>query len=156
MAGAELAANGAIAVDERLATSVPAIWAVGDCAAVRHAVTGEHAYMPLGSLANRQGRTLANILAGRRDTFPRVAGAAAAKVFDLNVGATGCTERRALELGININIDNFQEYERLERLVGEGLCHDPESTAVSRETGPGTGIPLLPRHEATTSVLFHK
>jgi NADPH-dependent 2,4-dienoyl-CoA reductase/sulfur reductase-like enzyme/rhodanese-related sulfurtransferase len=96
-AGAELADCGAIAVDDRLATSVPAIWAVGDCAAVRHAVTGEHAYMPLGSLANRQGRTLANVLAGRDDRFPPIAGAVAVKIFDWNVAAVGSTAAEAGE-----------------------------------------------------------
>jgi NADPH-dependent 2,4-dienoyl-CoA reductase/sulfur reductase-like enzyme/rhodanese-related sulfurtransferase len=98
-AGARIGPTGAIAVDERLATSLPHVWAAGDCVEVRDAVTGAPVFRPLGSLANRQGRTLANILSGRRDTFPRVAGATAAKVFDLNVAATGCTERRALELG---------------------------------------------------------
>jgi NADPH-dependent 2,4-dienoyl-CoA reductase/sulfur reductase-like enzyme/rhodanese-related sulfurtransferase len=97
--GARIGPTGAIAVDERLATSLPHVWAAGDCVEVRDAVTGAPVFRPLGSVANRQGRTLANILAGRRDTFPRVAGAAAAKVFDLNVAATGCTERRVLELG---------------------------------------------------------
>jgi hypothetical protein len=51
-------------------------------------------------LANRQGRTLANILAGRVDRFPGAAGAAAVKVFDLNVAATGLTRTSALRLGL--------------------------------------------------------
>lgn len=102
MAGAELADCGGIAVDERLATSVPAIWAVGDCAAVRHAVTGEHAFMPLGSLANRQGRTLANVLAGRDDRFPPVTGAIAVKIFDWNVAAVGCSAGDARRKGRSV------------------------------------------------------
>jgi len=99
-AGLELGPGGAIAVDRRMATNVPHVWAVGDCATVRHAVTGEIDYVPLGSLANRQGRTLANILAGRADEFPPVAGAVAVKVFDWNVAATGCTEHAARERGL--------------------------------------------------------
>jgi rhodanese-related sulfurtransferase len=67
---------------------------------VQDAATGAPAYRPLGSLANRQGRTLANILAGRRDAFPAVAGAAAVKVFEFNVAATGCTEQRARRSGL--------------------------------------------------------
>lgn len=69
-AGARLGARGAIAVDERLATSLPHVWAAGDCIEVRHAVTGDGTFLPLGSLANRQGRCLANVLAGRADRFP--------------------------------------------------------------------------------------
>jgi NADPH-dependent 2,4-dienoyl-CoA reductase/sulfur reductase-like enzyme/rhodanese-related sulfurtransferase len=90
-AGVALGETGAIAVDDRLATSVPHIWAAGDCAEVRRLPDGEPDYFPFGSLANRQGRILANVLAGREDRFPGAVGAAAVKVFDLNVAATGQT-----------------------------------------------------------------
>jgi NADPH-dependent 2,4-dienoyl-CoA reductase/sulfur reductase-like enzyme/rhodanese-related sulfurtransferase len=99
-AGVELGPGGAMVVSSRLATTVPHVWAVGDCATVRHAVTGDPDYLPLGSLANRQGRTLANVLAGRSDEFPPVAGAVAVKVFDRNVAATGITRIAALERGL--------------------------------------------------------
>jgi len=98
--GVELGPTGAIAVDERLATSVPHVWAAGDCIEVRHAVNGEPVHCPLGSLANRQGRVLADILAGREDRFGPVAGALAVKVFDLNVAAAGLSLARARELGL--------------------------------------------------------
>ncbi len=97
-AGVKLGPTGAIAVDERLATSVEHVWAVGDCAEVAHAITGTPAWLPLGSLANRQGRTLANVLAGRDDGFPPVAGACAVKVFDLNVAAAGIPLSRARKM----------------------------------------------------------
>jgi NADPH-dependent 2,4-dienoyl-CoA reductase/sulfur reductase-like enzyme/rhodanese-related sulfurtransferase len=100
--GARIGPTGAIAVDERLATSQPHVWAAGDCVEVTDAVTGAPVFRPLGSLANRQGRTLANILSGRRDAFPPAAGAMAVKVFDLGVAATGCTEARARERGIAV------------------------------------------------------
>jgi NADPH-dependent 2,4-dienoyl-CoA reductase/sulfur reductase-like enzyme/rhodanese-related sulfurtransferase len=100
-AGVALGPTGAIAVDERLATSIPHVWAAGDCAEVCHAVTGEPALVPLGSLANRQGRTLANVLTGRPDRFPPVVGAAAVKVFDRNVAATGCTATLARKIGLH-------------------------------------------------------
>ena len=94
-AGVGIGPTGAIAVDERLATTLPHLWAAGDCVEVRHAVTGAPAYRPLGSLANAQGRTLANVLAGRHDRLPDVAGAGALKVFDLNVAAAGVTRSTA-------------------------------------------------------------
>jgi rhodanese-related sulfurtransferase len=68
---------------------------------VRHAVLDGPAWFPLGSLANRQGRTLANILAGRPDRFPPVVGATAVKVFDCNVAATGCTQASARREGLD-------------------------------------------------------
>jgi NADPH-dependent 2,4-dienoyl-CoA reductase/sulfur reductase-like enzyme/rhodanese-related sulfurtransferase len=99
-AGVELGSTGAIAVTPELATSVPGIWAAGDCIEVRHAVTGEPCHLPLGSLANRQGRALANTLAGRREAFAPVAGAVAVKVFGSNVAAVGLTRAAACACGL--------------------------------------------------------
>jgi len=94
-----LGPTGALAVDDRLGTSVPHIWAVGDAAELRSVVTDGPVLLPLGSLANRQGRTLANILAGGDDRFPPVAGATALRVFDLNVAAAGVTRQDAVANG---------------------------------------------------------
>ena len=102
MAGAELGPTRAIRVDERLQTTVPHVWAAGDCVENRHVVTGGPAYLPLGSLANRQGRVLADVLAGRGGTFGPVAGTAAVKVFDLNVAAVGCTAARLVGDGLGV------------------------------------------------------
>ncbi len=99
-AGVELGATGAIRVDGRLATSVPHVWAAGDCVEVTHAVTGERVHLPLGSLANRQGRVLANVLAGRDDRFGPVAGTVAVKAFDLVAAATGCSLEAARARGL--------------------------------------------------------
>lgn len=98
-AGVALGKTGAIAVDGRLATSVPHVWAAGDCVELRHAVSGEPVYCPLGSLANRQGRVLAGVLAGREERFGSVAGAMAVKVFGVSVAAAGCSLAEARRLG---------------------------------------------------------
>jgi NADPH-dependent 2,4-dienoyl-CoA reductase/sulfur reductase-like enzyme/rhodanese-related sulfurtransferase len=99
-AGVALGTTGAIAVDDRLATNVPHIWAAGDCVEVRRLPDGKPLHLPLGSLANRQGRVLADVLAGRDDRFPGGTGAVAVKVFGLNVAATGLTRARAEAEGI--------------------------------------------------------
>ena len=100
-AGVVLGKTGAIAVDGRLATSVPHVWAAGDCIEVRHAVSGEPVHCPLGSLANRQGRVLAGVLAGREERFIYVAGAVAVKVFGLSVAAAGCSLAEARRWGFH-------------------------------------------------------
>lgn len=89
--GVSLGPSGGIVVDEGMATSVPGVWAAGDCVECRHVVTGESLCLPLGSLANRQGRVVADRLAGRSSHFPPVAGAVAVKVFDWSVAAVGCS-----------------------------------------------------------------
>jgi NADPH-dependent 2,4-dienoyl-CoA reductase/sulfur reductase-like enzyme/rhodanese-related sulfurtransferase len=88
--------SGAIRVDERLRTSEPDVYALGDAAAVP-AVGGEHAWVPLGGPANRQGRVLGTILAGQDDTLDPVLNTAVAKVFDLTVGTVGETEASATD-----------------------------------------------------------
>jgi NADPH-dependent 2,4-dienoyl-CoA reductase/sulfur reductase-like enzyme/rhodanese-related sulfurtransferase len=100
-AGVALGSAGAIVVDDKLATSVPHIWAAGDCVQVRHAVTHEPAHLPLGSLANRQGHVLANVLAGRADRFGEVAGAMVIKIFDWTFAAVGITQTQAQLQGID-------------------------------------------------------
>ncbi|MBI4705928.1 MAG: FAD-dependent oxidoreductase [Deltaproteobacteria bacterium] len=101
-AGVALGPTRAISVDDRLATSVPHIWAIGDCIQVPQGVSERPVYLPLGSHANRQGRTLANILAGRADRFEPVVGVRALKVFDCHVAAAGVTRRVAADRGLPV------------------------------------------------------
>lgn len=90
-AGLDIHDSGATHVDEQLHTSAPDVYALGDAAAVP-AVGGEPAWVPLGGPANRQGRVLGTVLAGREDHLDPVYDTAVAKVFDLAVGAVGETE----------------------------------------------------------------
>ncbi len=83
--------TGGIVVNERMQTSDPDIYAGGDCVEVRHLITGKKVLMPMGSLANRQGRVIANNLAGEFDTFPGTVGAFILKCFDLAIGGCGLT-----------------------------------------------------------------
>jgi NADPH-dependent 2,4-dienoyl-CoA reductase/sulfur reductase-like enzyme/rhodanese-related sulfurtransferase len=134
-AGVALGPSRAIRVDERLATSVPHVWAAGDCVESRHAATGGPAYLPLGSLANRQGRVLANVLAGREDAFGPVAAATAVKVFDLNVAAVGCTASRLGSDGLGvrsvwISAEDRAHYWPEAKLILLALVYDPLSKKV--------------------------
>ncbi len=111
-AGVALGPTGAIAVSDRLATSVPHIWACGDCIEIRSAVSGRPCYLPLGSLANRQGRLLADILAGGSERLSPVAGAVGLKVFDTNVAAVGLTRGEASAQGLEVRSAWWCGYDR--------------------------------------------
>ncbi len=155
--GARIGPTGAIAVDERLATGLPHVWAAGDCVEVRDAVTGTPVFRPLGSLANRQGRTLANILAGRRDAFPPVAGAAAVKVFDFNVAATGCTERQARARGVAVRsvwmtADDCAHYWPDAKRIFLKLVYERSSQRVVGVQGAGEGE-VVKRIDAATQLI---
>ena len=143
-AGLRLGPTGAVAVDERLAASTPHVWAAGDAAELRHAITGGPVHLPLGSLANRQGRTLANVLAGRDDAFGPVAGTAAVKIFDLNVAATGLTRAAAAAAGLEARSVWISAFDRADywpeaREISLQLTYEPGSRRVLGVQAAGAG-----------------
>jgi len=102
-AGVEIGLRGGLVVDDLLRTSDPNIYAGGDCIEVTHCVSGQPLVIPLGSLANRQGRAIGNNLAGGETHFGPVAGSAAVKVFDLNVATAGLTATAAEAAGLSVS-----------------------------------------------------
>lgn len=100
-AGLELAPNGTIIVDKHLRTSDPFIYAGGDCIQSTHAVTGKPVWQPMGSTANRQGRVIADNIAGLDTPFGGVLGTGILKLFNLTIGKTGLNEAQARENGFD-------------------------------------------------------
>jgi NADPH-dependent 2,4-dienoyl-CoA reductase/sulfur reductase-like enzyme len=88
-AGVKLGITGAIAVSPRMATNVKRIYAAGDCAESHHIVSDRPVWMPLGDVANRQGRVAGINMSGGNAKFPGVLGTAIFRVFDLSVARTG-------------------------------------------------------------------
>ena len=78
-----------IVVNERMQTSDPDIYAGGDCVEIRHLITGKGVVMPMGSLANRQGRVIATNIAGGNAVFKGTVGAFILKCFDMAIGGCG-------------------------------------------------------------------
>ncbi|MGZ6231321.1 MAG: FAD-dependent oxidoreductase [Syntrophales bacterium] len=97
--GLALGESGAIKVDFRQKTSRDGVYAVGDCCEVFHKVAGRWVYIPLGDVANKQGRVAGQNIGGYPAEFPGVVGAQAFKVFNLEVAATGLTEEEAAKYG---------------------------------------------------------
>lgn len=93
-AGLKIGARGGIFVDESLRTSDPDIYAVGDAVEKLDGIDGSQALVPLANTANRQGRLVADIIAGRPVRNPGVLGTAIVGVFGLQVVATGWNEKR--------------------------------------------------------------
>ena len=94
--------KGTILVDEKLQTSIPDIYAVGDCAMVNNRMSGKRQWSPMGSSANLEGRILAQNLAGREVFYPGVLGTGVVKLPDLNCGRTGLSEAAAKEAGYQV------------------------------------------------------
>lgn len=91
-AGLAIGETGGIKVNERLQTSDPDIYAVGDAIEVINGVTGEASLIPLAGPANRQGRVVADAILGRDVKYEGAIGTSVVKVFDLTAGSVGLTE----------------------------------------------------------------
>ena len=92
-AGIELGLRGGILVNERYETSQPDIYAVGDAIVVKQEVTGEDALISLASPANRQGRQVADVIAGVARKNKGSIGTAIVRAFDMTAASTGLSER---------------------------------------------------------------
>ena len=94
--------SGAIAIDDFGQTSADGIYAAGDCAEMRHAVTGEYDWVPLGLTANRAGRAIGQTVAGDPEPVGDIAGTAVVKAFDLECGRVGILDHsRARQAGFD-------------------------------------------------------
>lgn len=100
-AGIKLGKTGAIAVDSRMETNIPGIYAAGDCCETVNRMTGHPIWMPLGDIANLQGRIGGENAAGGNTSFPGVFGTAIFKTFKLTAASTGLSEQSALESGFD-------------------------------------------------------
>ncbi len=99
-AGLAVGEQGGILVNERLQTSDPHIFAIGDAIEFKDFVTGRQTVIPLAGPANKQGRIVADIIAGREAAYGGTQGTAIVKVFDLVAAATGANEKILKNLGI--------------------------------------------------------
>lgn len=100
-AGLELGIKGSILVNDRMETSVPDIYAVGDAVQVKHFVTGEDALISLAGPANKQGRIAADNICGGDSRFSGSLGSSVIKLFDMTAASTGINERAARKAGID-------------------------------------------------------
>ncbi|MDA8413965.1 MAG: FAD-dependent oxidoreductase [Desulfobacteraceae bacterium] len=102
-AGGELGVGGAVKVDRYLRTNFPDVFAAGDCAEHYVRQLGRNGYMPLGPVANKQGRLVgSNIVHNNAmKEFYGIDQTAVFKFFDLTVATTGLSERQLQEQGAN-------------------------------------------------------
>jgi NADPH-dependent 2,4-dienoyl-CoA reductase/sulfur reductase-like enzyme/rhodanese-related sulfurtransferase len=143
-AGLAIGETGAIAVNEYLQTSDPDIYALGDCVENLHLVSRRKVYLPLASIAVRQGRVVGDNLAGLRTKFPGVLGTAVMKLLDFNVGRTGLGEEQAREAGFSVGVCTIGTNDRTHYYPGHGqivlkLITDAGTGRILGAQGVGTG-----------------
>ncbi len=97
--GAKAIGNGALIVNDKMHTSLPHIYAAGDCASIVNLQTGLQGYFPLGTHSNKAGRCAGANAAGGRELFKGAYGTAIIKVFDYSLARTGMNERELIQYG---------------------------------------------------------
>lgn len=98
-AGIDLGVTGAIKVNAKMETSIKDIYACGDCVEEHLVVSDTKIWLPLGSNANKEGRTAAINACGGDDKFYGVLGSSVTRCLNLTMSMTGLTEKKAQALG---------------------------------------------------------
>jgi CoA-dependent NAD(P)H sulfur oxidoreductase len=113
-AGVEIGTTGAILVDRHMKTSIPDVWAAGDCVESNNLVSGRPTWIPLGDTANQMGRVAGTNAATGDETleFPGILGTGIFKVFDLSVGKTGLSEKEAEDAGFEVVSAGLEAHDR--------------------------------------------
>lgn len=91
--GLEIGKTGGILVNSRLQTSDSDIYALGDAIEVIDLVSQAPALIPLAGPANKQGRIVADNICGIDSEYKATQGTAILKLFDLQIGMTGNSEK---------------------------------------------------------------
>ena len=102
-AGLKLGIKGSILVNDRMETSHPDIYAVGDAVQVQHFVTGDDALISLAGPANKQGRIAADNICGGDSRYSGSLGSSVIKIFGITAASTGLNETNARKAGLNVD-----------------------------------------------------
>ena len=144
--GVKLDQTGAIITNDMMETSIPGIYAAGDCTATVSRITGQTIYRPLGSTASRTGRILGDVMTGGNLKFRGILGTGILRLFDKAIAFTGLTERDARGLGYNVIAAHAVKPDKSE--------YFPDSTPLvlkgiaDRDTGKLLGAQVIGEHGA--------
>lgn len=97
--GLEIGESGAVAVNFAQQTSRENVYSAGDCCESFHKVSRRFVNIPLGDIANKQGRVAGRNIGGKPLVFDGVVGAQSFRLFDLECAATGISEQEAIDCG---------------------------------------------------------
>ncbi|WP_085370133.1 FAD-dependent oxidoreductase [Leifsonia sp. NCR5] len=134
-AGLRLGPTGGIAVDARNRTSDAHIFAVGDGVEKVDALSGAETLVTMAGLANRHGRSVADVIAGSKEQNTPALGTAIVKVFDTVAAKVGWGERQLTAAGrahrvIHTHPASHATYYPGAQSMSMKLLVDPETDAI--------------------------
>lgn len=160
-AGLAVHERGGVLVDEHLRTNDSDIYAGGDCAIVRHLITGQPVFLPLGSMANRQGRVIGTNLAGGEARFPGVVGSFVVKLFETSLAGTGLSLEAALAAGFDavsvllVQLDRAHFYPTKELMTLEMVVEKTTRRVLGVQGFGSSGDAMVGRINAVAAIIPH-
>lgn len=94
-AGAQAHEDGSLRIDECCATSLPHVYACGQCVSIPHAISGWPVWPPQTAAAERTAQVAGTVAAGGRARLAPMVDAVVVRAADLVVGRTGLTGEEA-------------------------------------------------------------
>ncbi|HOY62964.1 MAG: putative NADH oxidase [bacterium ADurb.Bin236] len=101
-----------VVTDEKMLSSDPSVYAVGDCAETFDLIRKHRCWMPLSTIAYRQGTIAGANAAGADETYKGVVGAFVSKVGEMEIAAVGLTSQAAVAAGFDPVIGKLKDLTR--------------------------------------------
>lgn len=160
--GIETGADGHIIVNDRMQTSDPDIFSGGDCVMIKNLVTGKPDYIPLGSIAHRQGRVIGTNLAGGDARFKGGVGSFVVKIFERSLAGAGLSIDIARKEGfdaVSIQVAQFDRahfYHEKEIIYLELVVDRKTRTVLGIQGWGGEGSEMVGRINAVVPLIMNK
>jgi NADH oxidase (H2O2-forming) len=131
-------ADKAIPVDERCRTSIPDVYAVGDCTSYQD-VAGSDVIVGLGSTAVRQAVVAGQNAVGGDATMPPLLNARTTRLFDMEIAAVGPTSTKMPFPPVTGTFtgSTLPDYMTGEKLLVKVLADDSSRLMGAQAVGPG-------------------
>jgi len=142
----DLGPSGGIAVSDTNQTNDPDIYAVGDAAEKADAISHAKSLIALANVANRQGRLVADHIAGRHSRAVASSGTAIVKVFDLVAATVGWNEKRLRAAGRPFRaihshpFDHATYYPGATRMSAKLIFDPNDGSILGAQIVGGTGV----------------
>ncbi|WP_048057820.1 FAD-dependent oxidoreductase [Methanothermococcus okinawensis] len=111
----------AIKVNEKMQTSIPNIYAVGDCVEVVDLITKQITLSPFGTTAVRQGKVAGKNIVGIDAKFNPVLNAMVSKIGDIEIAGTGMSELGAHQNRLDVIVGRARALTRARYYPGGKL-----------------------------------
>ena len=139
--GIETGVKGAFKVNERMETNIPDVYAAGDCTETRHRILGKNTYIPLGTVAHKQGRIAGENALGASTEFDGTLGTQSVKIFDKVVARTGLNEKETRDAGFDPATADFETWDHKVYYPSASKLHI--RVAADRTTGRLLGAQMI-------------